>query len=157
MNASAYELLSAMARYWFLALALFILFRMILSVTREVRIERAVSEEIDMMGTGVTATLILLSDEDRKLKRGKMFPVEGEITLGRAGKCDITVKSHSVKYVHCILNCGQDGMSIVPVGNAFVAVNGQPVSKKSVAKDGAELQCGGLVFRLRLEENNGEE
>ena len=155
MNTSAYELLSAMARYWFIALALFILFRMILSVTREIRIEAAVSDEISEMGTGVTATLILISDEDRKIKSGKMFPVEGETTIGHAGKCDIALKSRSLRPVHCILNQGREGLFVVPVGDAFVALNGQSVIKKAVAGDGAELQCGGLVFRLRLEENDG--
>ncbi len=155
MNASAYELLSAMARYWFIGLALFILFRMILSVTREIRIERAVSDEIGEMGTGVSATLILMSDEDRKLKKGKMYVIEGETTIGHARKCDIYLKSRSIKDVHCILSRGQEGLLVVPVGNAFVALNGVPVTKKALANDGAELQCGGLVFRLRLEENDG--
>ena len=77
MNATAYELLSAIAKYWFIALALFILARMILSVTREIRIERQVQVEIGQAGTGINATLVLLSDEDRKLKRGKRYAVQG--------------------------------------------------------------------------------
>ena len=65
MNATAYELLAAIAKYWFIALALFILVRMILSVTREMRIEQQVQKEIGRAGTGLNATLVLLSEIGR--------------------------------------------------------------------------------------------
>ena len=157
MNATAYELLSAIAKYWFIALALFILARMILSVTREIRIERQVQVEIGQAGTGINATLILLSDEDRKLKRGKRYAVQGETTVGRAGRCDITLRARSLQRVHCILNMERDGMSVVPVGRAFVVVDGSVVQRRATAQDGSEIQMGGLVFRLRLEETDDAE
>ena len=157
MNATAYELLSAIAKYWFIALALFILARMVLSVTREIRIERQVQVEIGQAGTGINATLVLLSDEDRKLKRGKRDAVQGETTVGRAGRCDITLRARSLQRVHCILNMERDGMSVVPVGRAFVVVDGSVVQRRATAQDGSEIQLGGLVFRLRLEETDDAE
>ncbi|MGN1248764.1 MAG: FHA domain-containing protein [Candidatus Spyradocola sp.] len=157
MNATAYELLSAIAKYWFIALALFILARMVLSVTREIRIERQVQAEIGQAGTGINATLVLLSDEDRRLKRGKRYPVQGETTVGRAGRCDVTLHTRSLERVHCILNMERDGMSVVPVGRAFVVVDGKVVQRRATAQDGSEIQMGGLVFRLRLEETDDAE
>lgn len=154
MNAAAYELLSAIAKYWFIALAIFILVRMILSVTREVRIERQVQREIGQAGTSINATLILLSDEDRKLKRGKFYPVQGETTIGRSGRCDISLRSKSLESMHCILNMEHGSMSVVPIGRAFVVVDGEVVERRAAAWDGSEIQMGGLVFRLRLEEVN---
>lgn len=157
MNATAYELLSAIAKYWFIALALFILARMVLSVTREIRIERQVQAEIGQAGTGINATLVLLSDEDHKMKRGKRYAVQGETTVGRAGRCDVTLHTRSLERVHCILNMERDGMSVVPVGRAFVVVDGKVVQRRATAQDGSEIQMGGLVFRLRLEETDDAE
>ena len=157
MNATAYELLSAIAKYWFIALALFILARMVLSVTREIRIERQVRYEIGQAGTGINATLVLLSDENRKMKRGKRYAVQGETTVGCAGRCDISLHTRSLERVHCILNMERDGMSVVPVGRAFVVVDGQVVQRRATAQDGSEIQLGGLIFRLRLEETDDAE
>ena len=157
MNATAYELLAAIAKYWFIALALFILVRMVLSVTREMRIEQQVQKEIGRAGTGINATLVLLSDEDRKLKRGKSYPVSGETTVGSAARCDVTIKSPSLEGMHCILNMDRQGMGVYPVGRAFVVVDGEPVEGRAAAGDGSIIQMGGLVFRLMLEEIHGDE
>lgn len=157
MNATAYELLAAIAKYWFIALALFILVRLILSVTREMRIEHQVQKEIGRAGTSVNATLVLLSDEERRLKRGKLYAVSGETTIGRSMRCDVTIKNASLQGMHCILNMERDGMSVVPVGRAFVVVDGEPVEKRALALDGSQIQMGGLIFRLRLEEIDGIE
>lgn len=156
MNATAYELLSAIARYWFIALAIFILVRMILSVTREMRIEKQVQREIGDAGTNINATLILLSDEDKRIKRGKLYAVEGETTVGKSHKCDICVRSASLNRVHCILGRVKEGMEVLPVGRAFVVVDGEVTGRRAMAFDGSTIQMGGLVFRLRLEENNEE-
>ncbi len=152
MNAAAYELLCAIAKYWFLALALFILARMVLSVTREMRIERAVQREIGQAGTSVVGTLLLVSDEERKLKRGKMFAVDGETTVGRSARCDVCLRAPSLKGVHCIVQVDGARAEVVPVGDAFVVVDGQIVERRADAFDGSQIQMGGLVFRLRLEE-----
>ena len=45
----------------------------------------------------------------------------------------------------------------VSVGRAFVVVDGEPVEGRSAAQDGSIIQMGGLVFRLMLEEINGDE
>ncbi|MGI5884216.1 MAG: FHA domain-containing protein [Candidatus Spyradocola sp.] len=154
MNASAYELLANIARYWFLGLALVIAVRMILAVVREMRIEWRVQREISEAGTSINATLILLSDEDRRLRRGKLYAVEGETTVGRSRNCDVRIGSPSLKGTHCILNMEGDGMNVVPVGDAFVVVDGEIVGRRALARDGSTIQMGGLVFRLRLEEEN---
>lgn len=73
MNASAYELLASIARYWFLGLAVLIAVRLILAVVREMRIEWRVQREISEAGTSINATLVLLSDEDRRMRRGKLY------------------------------------------------------------------------------------
>ena len=157
MNATAYELLASIARYWFIALALFILVRMLLSVTREMRIERQVRKEIGRAGAGISATLILLSDENKKLKRGKAYSVSGETTLGAAARCDIAIRSAALQGMHCILGTESGGIYVAPVGKAFVAVDGEPVSGRAQVGDGSHIQMGGLIFLLRLEETNDEE
>lgn len=115
MNASAYELLASIARYWFLALAALIAVRLILAVVREMRIEWRVQREISEAGTSINATLVLLSDEDRRMRRGKLYAVEGETTVGRSHNCDVRIGSPSLKGTHCILNMEADGMNVVPV------------------------------------------
>lgn len=154
MNASAYELLASIARYWFLGLAALIAVRLILAVVREMRIEWRVQREISEAGTSINATLVLLSDEDRRLRRGKLYAVEGETTVGRSHNCDVRIGSPSLKGTHCILNMEADGMNVVPVGDAFVVVDGEVVGRRALAQDGSTIQMGGLVFRLRLEEGN---
>ena len=158
MVGSAYELFAQIAKYWFIVLALFILARMVLSVKREIMIEKEVQREIRQEGTSVNATLILLSDENKKLKRGKLYAVAGETTIGKSRKCDITLRSANLARVHCILNMEKDGMAVVPVGDAFVVANGEIVEKRAMVGEGADIQIGGLLFRLRLEEDeNGSE
>lgn len=155
MNATAYELLASIAKYWFIALAVFILVRLVISVIREMRIEGQVQKEIYEAGTGINATLILLSDEERRTRRGKLYAVEGETTVGRSRRCDVCLHSPSVRRVHCILNMERAGMAVVPVGRAFVVVDGEVVQGRALAQDGATIQIGGMVFRLRLEDENG--
>ena len=153
MNASAYELLASLARYWFIALALFIAVRLVVAVLREMRIEWRVQREISEAGTGIHATLVLLSDEDGRLRRGKLYPVEGETTVGAAPRCDVRISSRSLRGVHCILAMEREGLRVVPVGEAFVVVDGEVVERRALAHDGSTIQLGGLVFRLRLEED----
>lgn len=149
MNGSAYALLSAAARYWFLALALFILVRLVLAVTREMRIERRVQQEIGQAGTNIGATLELLSDEERHYRRGRLCPVEGETTFGSSGKCDVRLRS--LCRVHCILRRSREGMMVLPVGRALVLVDDEEVLRRAIASDGAVIQMGGLRFRLHME------
>lgn len=154
MNAAAYQLLANIARYWFIALAVFILVRLVLAVIREMRIEKQVWREIDSAGTNISATLILTSDENKKMKRSKMYVVEGETTIGRSRRCDIRVHTPSLDPVHCILRADTDGLAVVPVGKSFVAVDGRIANRRVVAIDGSSIQMGGLMFTLRLEEEN---
>ena len=74
--------------------------------------------------------------------------------MGRSHNCDVRIGSPSLKGTHCILNMEADGMNVVPVGDAFVVVDGEVVGRRALAQDGSTIQMGGLVFRLRLEEGN---
>ena len=59
------------------------------------------------------------------MRRGKLYAVEGETTVGRSHNCDVRIGSPSLKGTHCILNMEADGMNVVPVGDAFVVVDGE--------------------------------
>ena len=154
MNATAYQLLATIAKYWFLALMVMILLRLTLSVAREMRIERQVRREIERAGTGVSATLELVADENKRLKRSKRFAIEGECTVGRGRQCDVRVRSRSLERVHCILAMGPKGLEVAPVGRAFVMVDGAVAARRAIARDGSVLQMGGLIFRLEMEERD---
>lgn len=151
MNAAAYELLSTSARYWFLALMALIMTRLILSVAREVRIERQVRREIDRAGADVSAVLEVVADETKRVRRGKRCLIVGETTVGRGRRCDLRVRSRSLRRVHCIVSRGPEGLEIVPVGRAAVVVDGVEATRRVTAHHGSKIQMGGLVFRLELE------
>ena len=55
------------------------------------------------------------------------------------------------------MDMDRQGMGVYPVGRAFVVVDGEPVEGRAAAQDGSIIQMGGLVFRLMLEEINGDE
>lgn len=153
MNA-AYDLIAAAARYWFIALAALILFQLICALRREARMEKKVVRQIDRAGVRPAAELWLLGDEEGRIRRKKPFFIEEETTVGRSRKCDLALRTPSLERVHGILTPVPEGLMLTAVGRAYLAINGREAAEGAVARDGDEIQLGGLHFELRLGESD---
>ncbi|MDR3085599.1 MAG: FtsW/RodA/SpoVE family cell cycle protein [Christensenellaceae bacterium] len=146
MLESAYEILSLTLRYWFIALLLAALFLLLRLFLRELRIFRAIDREIEQSGQGFA--LRLLSDPGRLLPQGSLFPLKGEMLLGSGRGADLRIESESLFAQHVLLRTEGEGLALEPVGNALVAVSGEELGKRGLARMGDELQIGELLFRL---------
>lgn len=142
------------ARYWFIALAALILFQLICALRREARMEKKVARQIDRAGVRPAAELWLLGDEEGRIRRKKPFLIEEETTVGRSRKCDLALRTPSLERVHGILTPVPEGLMLTAVGRAYLAINGREAAEGAVARDGDEIQLGGLHFELRLGESD---
>jgi len=145
MSAQAFELLSAAARYWFTGLAMAILALATIAVYRSARSDiRHAGEERPLL------TLFLISEADRTLEADFSVTVCEDGMVGRSRLCDARIRHKGVARRHAAFNTSRkDDMMIIPMRNAFVAVNGQQTAKPAVIAPGDKIQLGPLVFRVQ--------
>ena len=93
-------------------------------------------------------------DEEGRIRRKKPFLIEEETTVGRSRKCDLALRTPSLERVHGILTPVPEGLMLTAVGRAYLAINGREAAEGAVARDGDEIQLGGLHFELRLGESD---
>ncbi len=146
MNASVYELLALAMRYWFIAILGVIVFLLIQSLVREWRIERAVQRRIASAPSALF--LLLVSSEDKRLRPGLAFPLDGDTLLGSGRGCDLRLKTRTLKKRHLVLHLEETQVTVIPEGGAFAAVDGQQITRRSALLPHQRLQAGGLIFEL---------
>lgn len=115
---------------------------------------KKVARQIDRAGVRPAAELWLLGDEEGRIRRKKPFLIEEETTVGRSRKCDLALRTPSLERVHGILTPVPEGLMLTAVGRAYLAINGREAAEGAVARDGDEIQLGGLHFELRLGESD---
>lgn len=79
---------------------------------------------------------------------GKMFPVPGQVVLGRQPECDIPLTAGEISRRHAQLKPTADGVAVEDLGSANgTYVNGQRV-QQAIMKPGDELRLDTLRFML---------
>lgn len=81
---------------------------------------------------------------------GRQFQVTGEMTIGRAAGCQITLDDTYISQLHARISPGGGGMAVEDLGSTNgTYVNRQRVTAPTIAYPGDRVQFGGVVMELR--------
>ena len=73
------------------------------------------------------------------------------LIIGRQRDCDIVATDPSVSRRHALIRITGDGVEVVPLGKAPVAVNGVDMTDEAMLAHGDELRIQGLVLRVEID------
>jgi hypothetical protein len=147
----AYQVLLYAARYWFAALAVFIVWRAAVVSWREINIVRDIRRRID--GVATFAELVVTFDALNKLEIGTRYPFARDATLGSGSSSDVRIRHKSISRRHARLTAETDCVRVRPSRGADVMIGSNPVKKETLLFDGDEITLGGVRFRVKIEEN----
>lgn len=150
MSDAAYQVLVYAARYWFAALAVFIVWRAALTTLREARIVGDIRRHIARVAT--FAELVLVDDPSGKLPPGERYPFAKEAYLGSGANCEVRIRHRDVSRKMLKMTAEDDCVRLKPSKKASVTLDGAELSGEGLAFGGSELRIGSLVFRVRTRE-----
>lgn len=155
MPDAAYQVLVYAARYWYAALAVFIVAWAALNTYREARIVHDIRRRIAEVAA--FAELVLVDDPSGKLPAGERYPFAKEAYLGSGANCDLRIRHKDVSRRMIRLTAEDDCVRIKPARRANVTLDGRAVKGEALAFRGSELRIGSLRFRVRTKEAFDEE
>lgn len=80
---------------------------------------------------------------------GRRFQVTGEMTIGRAAGCQITLDDTYMSQLHGRVSPAADGIAVEDLGSTNgTYVNRQRVTAPTIARPGDRVQFGGVVMEL---------
>lgn len=81
---------------------------------------------------------------------GREYLVNGEITIGRAASCHITLDDTYISQLHARVSLDPAGVAIEDLGSTNgTYVNRQRVTSTIIASPGDRLQLGGIIMEIR--------
>lgn len=81
---------------------------------------------------------------------GREYVVNGELTIGRAASCHITLDDTYISQLHARILPDPAGVAVEDLGSTNgTYVNRQRVTSKVIASPGDHVQLGGIVMELR--------
>jgi predicted component of type VI protein secretion system len=90
----------------------------------------------------------------RDMRRSRVFKLHESAMIGRDPKCAVLLPEASVSRMHAELRTVDGQYEVKPVGNAYVALNHEPVLAPAMLKEGDELSIGDTVLRFTTERPN---
>ena len=81
---------------------------------------------------------------------GREYVVNGELTIGRAASCHITLDDTYISTLHARVSANENGVAIEDLGSTNgTYLNQQRVTSPVFGAPGDRLQMGGIVMELR--------
>lgn len=150
MYQNTYDLVALGMRYFFLALILYILIRLVLQAYTEFVAVQQIKKQVRGVSPGYLEVLA------PKECRGETYPLRRENTIGRGKRCDICIQHPSLAPLHAFLYEKKGELYLAAYGGRKgVLLNGNAIRKREemlYTRD--ELELGEVKLRLYLE---GEE
>jgi pSer/pThr/pTyr-binding forkhead associated (FHA) protein len=153
VSGSAYEIAALTMRFWFAALMVFLLWRIIRAVLRDYASQRTARRAETGYSLGMLEVVSPEVDERGRPHPlyGRRFALKRENRIGRARGADIRVThGHVAPYQASIFQKGNRVLLSDLGGKNGVLLNGEPVTEDTPLVDGDEITVGDAVFVLHL-------
>ena len=148
MEASAYEVLAMIMRYWFIIIILYILWRIVENALDEYRTHKQIKKEIDKQFYGY----IDIEACDVEDMQGRRYGIRKENVFGRSKRCEIPIASASLEASHGMVVLRGKKLILVDLSSGRgVFLNGERITKQVQVKHGDEIRAGKTVLRIQLE------
>lgn len=90
----------------------------------------------------------------RDMRRARVFKLGEGATIGRDPKCAVLLPEASVSRMHAEVRTVDGQYEVKAIGNAYVALNREPLLAPARLKEGDELSIGDTVLRFTTERPN---
>lgn len=153
MSGSAYEIAALTMRFWFAALMVFLLWRIIRAVLRDYSAQRAARKADTGYSLGMLEVVGPELDDRGKIHPlyGRRFALKRENRIGRAGSADIRISHGKIApYQASIFQKGNRVLLTDFGGKSGVFLNGERIREDTPLVDGDEITIGGVEFVLHL-------
>ncbi len=143
-----YAVIAYIARYWFLLLAVVIIWRAFIWIRKDAaRTQRADSRLPD---AGAIGEWVVVTSGVEGVPEGHMQKATQDGWIGSARACDVRVRADGVPARVARFTLRRDGLHVLPRARGEVQVDGEPVLREAVLRHGATLTVGGITLQLRL-------
>ena len=148
-----YETIAQFARYWFVALILFILYRVIVASVREGKYHRQLQEMRQQGDFPQCLRINGLTNRRWPSWEGATFELYDDNTIGKDKRCDIVVPHQSVKEHHAHIYRQGKQFYIECMDDCDVVVNGGLMESDAQwrLEDGDEVVLGTVSMTVVLE------
>lgn len=136
MSPETYELIALAMRYWFIALALLIVFRawrVCVTDNRNQKLLRDWSPEAGAVGE------FLVTEDSRTKLLGARYPIPSEGVLGSGRVADVRIARRGIAARHYYMTCRDNMLILTPMGSRVL-------SRGAVLRDGDSLELGELTL-----------
>ena len=145
MNAEAYSIAATIMRYFFVAIIVYILLRIVYHSVCEYNELRRVKRWIE---NGYAKYIEFLPPFDEE--EGGFILVKNNL-IGRSNHCDICIDDRSVRRRHAILYERKGDGYFKRIGRAKAWINGDRLSKRQARLENGDLiRLGNVEFRYKL-------
>ena len=138
MYETAYDLVALGMRYFFIALILYILLRVVLHSVREYRAVQEIKHHVRQFSPGY---MEILEPVERC---GEIHHLRHENSIGSAKNCDIRIEGVGLAPSHALLYLKKEGLYLASLGSRTpVLLNDEPIGKQEEFLYTADELCMG--------------
>ena len=159
MSQNAYEIAALTMRYWFAALMVYIVIRLVQSVWRDYAAQRVQKRKALTGSLGMLEVVEPQTDARGKANKlyGQRFALKRENQLGSSGKCDIRLQGRGVSAVHATIFQKGNRVLLSDYGSRRGTwLNGERIRQEEPLFDGDEIALGEVVLLLHIRGGAGE-
>lgn len=148
MNDSVYAVVAYIARYWFAALALVIVWRAFIWLRKDAELSSRVQRRLP--DAGYIGEWAVVASEAPAMPKGLVLRAPRDGWIGSARACDVRLKDAGVPARAARFFLREDGLHVQPERSGTMLVDGESVQREAVLRHGATLTVGGVTLQLLL-------
>ena len=141
------DIITFAAKFWFLAIAVLILVRVVDNSVFEFNVKR----EIKNSGAGLTLGYLTIVAAGDEAMLGERFHLKWENSIGSGKRSDVYIKDGSVSKNHALLYLSRGKAYILPSSRQMLMINDERATGHQPLNDADEISLGNVKLRLRLE------
>ncbi len=154
MNPAAYEILALTARYWFVFLIGYILYRTVENSYMEYQYDRSLKQEQGASRKRYLGFLKIISVADKRDEiLGQKFFIARENVIGRSRSSDLVISHPTISNTHAEIYQKRGNLYIQDLQSKNgTFLNDKRLKRRQALKTGDILQLGGVRLSVTLNE-----